>query len=116
MFKINAEVLRVFPIKKANGQFGVTKFQDVLVTFKDDNDNWNELCLTCGHERVNDLEKLKMDDEVDIDFAIRSKEYNGKWYSNATVLKISKKKNSRSKKVKAVTETIDAGITDPEFK
>lgn len=63
--------------------------QDFILEYQDGNFP-SEVCFTAfGNERVADLDKFQVGDEVRVSFNLRAREYNGRWYNDVRVWRIS---------------------------
>ena len=77
-------------LAKQNGQSakgGWTK-QDFVLEYQDGNYP-AEVCLTAfGNDKVADLDKYQVGDTVKVAFNLRAREYNGRWYNDVRVWRI----------------------------
>lgn len=78
-------------LAKLNGQGakGPWTKQDFVVEYQDGNFP-AEVCFTAfGNEKVADLDRYQAGDEVRVAFNLRAREYNGRWYNDIRVWRIS---------------------------
>lgn len=63
--------------------------QDFVLEYQDGNFP-SEVCFTAfGQDKVAELDKFQMGDSVKVSFNIKAREYNGRWYNDLRVWKIS---------------------------
>lgn len=78
-------------LAKQNGQSakGSWTKQDFILSYQDGNFP-AEVCLTAfGNDKVADLDKYQVGDSVKVAFNLRAREYNGRWYNDVRVWRIS---------------------------
>lgn len=65
--------------------------QDFILEYQDGNFP-SEVCFTSfGNDRVAELDKFQVGDEVKVSFNLRAREYNGRWYNDVRVWRITLK-------------------------
>lgn len=77
-------------LAKQNGQSakGSWTKQDFILEYQDGNYP-AEVCLTAfGNDKVADLDKYQTGDSVKVAFNLRAREYNGRWYNDVRVWRI----------------------------
>lgn len=77
-------------LAKINGQGakGPWTKQDFILEYQDGNFP-SEVCFTAfGNDKVADLDKFQVGDEVHVSFNLRAREYNGRWYNDVRVWRI----------------------------
>ena len=63
--------------------------QDFILEFQDGSYT-SEVCFTSfGNERVAELDRFQAGDEVKVSFNLRAREFNGRWYNDVRVWRIS---------------------------
>ena len=63
--------------------------QDFILEFQDGSYT-SEVCFTSfGNERVAELDRFQAGDEVKVSFNLRAREFNGRWYNDVRVCRIS---------------------------
>ncbi len=78
-------------LAKLNGQGvkGSWTRQDFVLEYQDGNYP-AEVCFTAfGNDKVADLDKYQVGDQVRVAFNLRAREYNGRWYNDVRVWRIS---------------------------
>ncbi|MBO5635253.1 MAG: DUF3127 domain-containing protein [Bacteroidales bacterium] len=76
---------------KQNGQSarGAWVKQDFILEYQDGNFP-AEVCFTSfGTDKVAELDRFQVGDEVKVSFNLRAREYNGRWYNDVRVWRIS---------------------------
>ena len=77
-------------LAKQNGQSAKGSWikQDFILEYQDGNYP-AEVCLTAfGNDKVADLDKYQIGDSVKVAFNLRAREYNGRWYNDVRVWRI----------------------------
>jgi hypothetical protein len=78
-------------LAKQSGQSakGAWTKQDFILEYQDGNYP-AEVCFTSfGNDKVADLDKYRIGDTVKVAFNLRAREYNGRWYNDVRVWRIS---------------------------
>jgi hypothetical protein len=78
-------------LAKINGQGakGPWTKQDFILEYQDGNFP-AEICFTVfGNDKVAELDKHQVGDDVRVSFNLRAREYNGRWYNDVRVWRIS---------------------------
>lgn len=73
----------ILSVQSGEGRNGTWKKQELIVRnieFKK-----HRMCFLCWNEVIPKLEKLKKGDVVEIEYLLDSREYDGKWYTQATL-------------------------------
>lgn len=83
--QITAKLIKVLPLQTGMGRNGEWKRQDIIVETQEQYPK--KICLGIWGDRIED-EKLKVDNMLQIDFDIESREYNERWYTNLKAWKI----------------------------
>jgi len=83
-FKISGTITKIFP-SETKGTFTKREF---VVSVQEGNYT-NELLLQFTKDKCSLLDKYEVGKSVEVDFNLSSKEYNGKYYTNANAWKIS---------------------------
>ena len=83
--QLTAKLTQLLPIQTGTGKKGDWKKQQLIV--QTNSASPKMICfLLWGDD--NDLNHIKIGDELIIEFDIESREFNGKWYTDLKVLKI----------------------------
>lgn len=63
--------------------------QDFVLEYMDGNFPSSVCFSTWGEDKVNDLARYQVGDKVRVSFNVKGREYNGRWYNDLRVWKIS---------------------------
>ncbi len=63
--------------------------QEFILEFPDGNFTSQVCFIAWGQEKVNELSKFQVGDRVKVSFNINSREYNGRWYNDLRIWRIS---------------------------
>jgi hypothetical protein len=87
--EIKGKVKSVLPVETGAGKNGKEwKRQDFIIEFMDGEFSKILALTTRSDNAFNIVSKLKAGQDVTVQFNIESREYNGKYYTNATAWKI----------------------------
>ena len=93
--EIEGTILTKLQVVSGQSARGEWKKQDVVIEYPDGNFT-AQACLTAfGEERVNDLGRFQVGDAVKVSFNVRGREYNGRWYNDLRIWRISPAGESR---------------------
>ena len=93
-----SQKLQVVSGQSARGEW---RKQDFVVEYPDGNFT-AQACLTAfGDDRVNELGRFQVGDPVKVSFNVRAREYNGRWYNDLRIWKISPAGESRQENAPA---------------
>ena len=62
--------------------------QTIVVSRENVNAPYDKVALSVFGDKVNDSERCRVGDKVEITYSISAKEYNGKWYNDVSLYKI----------------------------
>ena len=62
--------------------------QTIVVSRENVNAPYDKVALSVFGDKVNDSERCKVGDKVEITYSISAKEYNGRWYNDVSLYKI----------------------------
>ena len=77
--KINGKVIAILPITTGEGKNGTWRSQDYVL--ETEGQYAKKVCFNLFGEKI-DESKVQMDSQVEVEFDIESKEYNGRWFTN----------------------------------
>lgn len=77
--KINGKVIAILPIITGEGKNGTWKSQDYVI--QTDGQYAKKVCFNLFGDKIDEC-KVQLDSEVEIEFDIESREYQGKWYTS----------------------------------
>ena len=62
--------------------------QTIVVSRENVNAPYDKVALSVFGDKVNDSERCRVGDKVEITYSISAKEYNGRWYNDVSLYKI----------------------------
>ena len=62
--------------------------QTIVVSRENVNAPYDKVALSVFGDKVNDSERCKVGDKVEITYSISAKEYNGRWYNDVSLYKV----------------------------
>jgi hypothetical protein len=80
-----AKLVQVQPIQSGEGKNGTWKKQDIIV--ETDGSFPKKVCISIWGDKINES-VLKLGNNLDIQFDVESREYNGKWYTDCKAWKV----------------------------
>ncbi|MBQ9892402.1 MAG: DUF3127 domain-containing protein [Bacteroidales bacterium] len=87
--EIEGKISQKMAVQSGQGARGTWARQDFVLEYMDGNFP-SAICFTAwGQEKVNDLAKFQVGDSVKVSFNIRGREYNGRWYNDLRVWRMS---------------------------
>ena len=87
--EIEGRISQKLPVQSGQSARGLWERQDFVLEFQDGNFP-TSVCFTAwGSDKVKDLNQFQVGDNVKVAFNIRGREYNGKWYNDLRVWRIS---------------------------
>ena len=87
--ELEGRISRKFAKQNGQGAKGPWMKQDFVLEFQDGNYT-SEVCFTSfGTDKVAERDRYQVGDEVKVSFNIRAREFNGRWYNDVRVWRIS---------------------------
>lgn len=87
--EIEGKISLKLPVQSGQSARGLWERQDFVLEYQDGNFP-TSVCFTAwGSDKVKDLGAFQVGDAVKVAFNIRGREYNGKWYNDLRVWRIS---------------------------
>jgi hypothetical protein len=83
--QLTAKLIQLLPLQSGTGKNGQWKKQDIIV--ETDAQYPKKICISIWGDRINDSQ-LQPGNQLQIDFDIESREFNGKWYTDIKAWKI----------------------------
>ena len=77
--KLNGKVVAIIPITTGEGKNGTWKSQDYVI--QTEGQYAKKVCFNLFGDKIDEC-KVQLDSEVEIEFDIESREYNGRWYTS----------------------------------
>jgi len=103
--KLTAKISQLLPLQTGSGKNGEWKKQDFIVETGDAYPK--KVCISVWGDKINPS-ILVVGNELNIDFDIESREYNGRWYTDLKAWKI-----ELVGAVQGMTRTSTVGTTPP---
>ncbi len=86
--EIEGKISLKLPVQSGQSARGLWERQDFVLEYQDGNFP-SSVCFTAwGSDKVKDLGQFQVGDAVKVAFNIRGREYNGKWYNDLRVWRI----------------------------
>ncbi len=82
---IKARLVQIMPVQTGEGRNGTWKKQDIIV--ETDGQYPKKICISVWGDKI-DEKYLKPGIQLNINFDIESREYNGRWYTDVKAWKI----------------------------
>ena len=87
--ELEGRISRKFARQSGQGAKGPWVKQEFILDFQDGNYT-SQVCFTCmGNDKVAELDRFNPGDEVKVSFNVRGREFNGRWYNDVRVWRIS---------------------------
>ncbi len=84
--EISGRIIQKLGLQEGNSAKGTWKKQDFIIETIDKYPK--KVCVSAGSEKVDDLNRYNVNDEVKLSINIESREYNGRWYTDVRFWKI----------------------------
>ena len=82
---IKAKLIQLLPLQTGIGKNGQWRKQDIIV---ETNGQYpKKICISIWGDKINE-KQLLIGNQLDIDFELESREFNGKWYTDIRAWKI----------------------------
>ncbi len=88
--ELECKILNKLTIISGTGSRGAWAKQDFVVEYQDGQYAEKACLRVFGTDRVKELEKYQIGDKVKVSLKIQAREYNGKWYNDIRVWRISR--------------------------
>ena len=86
--ELEGRISQKMAVQSGQSARGPWERQDFVLEYKDGNFP-SSVCFTAwGQDKVAELARFQVGDEVKVSFNVRGREYNGKWYNDLRVWKI----------------------------
>jgi hypothetical protein len=103
---IKAKVVQLLPLQTGMGKNGQWRKQDIIV--ETEGQYPKKICISIWGDKINE-KQLIIDNQLDIDIELESREFNGKWYTDIRAWKIV------SSEDKIVSSLIENSITEEDL-
>lgn len=78
--EIKGKIIQVLPIQRGEGSKGSWTRSSIVIEYEDGRYT-NKLCLECGNSKAEEMAKLKVGQSGTFYYSVKSREYNGRWYT-----------------------------------
>lgn len=86
--ELEGRIVRKLNVQTGTSAKGAWSKQEFVFEYKEGNYP-TQVCMNVwGEEKVRDLEKYQVNDQVKISFNLSSREYNGRWYTDVRAWRI----------------------------
>jgi hypothetical protein len=82
---IKAKLVQLLPLQTGMGKNGQWRKQDIIV--ETTGQYPKKICISIWGDKINE-KQLLIGNQLDIDFELESREFNGKWYTDIRAWKI----------------------------
>lgn len=86
--ELEGKIAQKQPVQSGTSARGGWSKQEFVVEYMDGNFPSSAAFTAWGDERVKDLSRFQVGDAVKVSFAIKGREYNGRWYNDLQIWKI----------------------------
>ena len=76
---ITGKLIQLLPLQTGTGKNGEWKKQEIIIETSDKYPR--KVCISVWGDRI-DMGKLVVGNQLNIDFSVESREYNGRWYTD----------------------------------
>jgi len=83
--QLTGKLIHILPLQTGQGKNGEWKKQDVVVEIPGTYPK--KLCFSMWGDKINES-VLQIGNDLDINFDVESREYNGKWYTDVKAWKV----------------------------
>ena len=87
--EIEGRISQKLPVQSGQSARGLWERQDFVLEYQDGNFPASVCFTAWGSDKVKDLNQFQVGDAVKVSFNVRGREYNGKWYNDLRIWKIS---------------------------
>ena len=86
--EIEGKISLKLPVQSGQSARGLWERQDFVLEYQDGNFPVSVCFTAWGSDKVKDLAQFQVGDAVKVAFNVRGREYNGKWYNDLRVWRI----------------------------
>ena len=88
--ELDCKIINKLAVQNGQSARGAWTKQEFVVEYQDGQYSEKAVLLAWGSDRVKDLEGFQVGDHVKVNFKIQAREYNGRWYNDIRVWKITR--------------------------
>lgn len=86
--EIEGKITQKLPVQSGESARGAWARQDFVVEYPDGNFSTSACFSAWGQDKVQELGKYQVGDSVRVAFNLRGREYNGRWYNDLRIWRI----------------------------
>ena len=94
--EIEGRLVRKLAVQTGRSARGDWSKQEFVVEFQDGNFPSNVVFNVWGADKVRDLERYQVGDEIRVSFAPSSREFNGRWYTSVRSWRVATGENAQT--------------------
>lgn len=87
--ELTGRLLQKLAVQSGTSARGQWDKQEFVIEYQDGNFPTKACFSVWGQDKVQDLERFQINDEIKVEFNVSSREYNGKWYTDLRAWRIS---------------------------
>lgn len=87
--ELEGTIRQKFGVQQGMSARGAWSKQEFVLEYPDGNFTSQVCMLAFGQDKVQELEKYQVGDRVKVAFNLKSREYNGRWYTDIQIWRIS---------------------------
>ena len=87
--ELEGTIRQKFGVQQGMSTRGAWSKQEFILEYPDGNFTSQVCMLAFGQDKVQELEKYQVGDRVKVAFNLKSREYNGRWYTDIQIWRIS---------------------------
>lgn len=87
--ELEGKLLKKMNVQSGTSAKGTWAKQEFVIEYQEGNYPASVCMSVWGEDKVNDLQKFNPGDKVKVSFNLSSREYNGKWYTDVRVWRMS---------------------------
>ena len=86
--ELTGRLLQKLAVQSGTSARGQWAKQEFVIEYQDGNFPTKACFSVWGQDKVQDLERFQINDEIKVEFNVSSREYNGKWYTDLRAWRI----------------------------
>lgn len=111
-FEVNGKLIQILSEVSGEGKNGTWRKQEIVIETEEAYPK--KICISAWGDRVNALKSLSLGDSIKVSFDLESREYNGKWYTDARAWKIETETgNTQSTQNKTAVDPFPEDLMNP---
>ena len=86
--EIEGKISLKLPVQSGQSARGLWERQDFVLEYQDGSFPVSVCFTAWGEDKVNELNRFQVGDKVKVSFNLRGREYNGRWYNDLRIWRI----------------------------